>query len=187
MKRVNVIGTAGAGKSTLGATLAARLGWPLIELDELHWQPGWQAVPLEEFRTKTAAAVAEDHWVVCGNYSGKVRDIVWGRADTLIWLDYALPVVLYRLYRRTWRRVARQEELWGGNRESWRSQFFSRESLLLYAVRTHRRRRQQIAALLSQGEYPELHVLRFRRPGETQGWLEGLCSFATAGASRVQV
>jgi adenylate kinase family enzyme len=100
-----------------------------------------------------------------------VRDIVWRRADTIIWLDYPLRLTFSRLFRRTWQRIVTQEELWGGNRESWRTQFLSRDSLLWYALRTHRRRQRDNAALLAGGEYPHLVHHRLRRPQETEAWL----------------
>ena len=75
-----------------------------------------------------------------------MRDLVWRPADTLIWLDLPLPLVMWRLLRRTVRRVATQEELWGtGNRESLRNAFFSRNSILLWALKTHHRNRERFA------------------------------------------
>lgn len=174
-RRISIVGAAGAGKSTLGEDLAARLGCPLFELDHLYWRPGWQGTPRAEFREKVAAALAGERWIVCGNY-GSVRDLVWGRADTVLWLDYPLPLSFARLVRRTWRRVVTQEELWGGNRESWRGQLLSRESLLLYAVRTHRRRRRELATQLAQPAYAHLAVVRLRSPREARAFLEELAA-----------
>ena len=165
MQRISIVGSAGSGKSTLGATLAVRLPCPLVELDTLYWGPGWQAAPVDVFRAEVAAALASERWVVCGNY-GNVRDLVWGRADTIIWLDYPLPLIFTRLYRRTWQRIVTQEELWGGNRESWRAQFLSRESLFWYVLRTHRRRQREFAAMLADPKYAHLAVLHLRRPAE---------------------
>jgi adenylate kinase family enzyme len=158
----------------LGAALAARLQCPLIELDELFWRPGWQPAPREEFRAQVAQALAVDRWIVCGNYHGSARDIMWQRADTVVWLDYPLPLTFYRLFRRTWRRLITQEELWGGNRESWRGQFLSRDSLFLYTLRTHRSRALESQAAINSGRYPHLQIRRFRRPIEAQAWLESL-------------
>ena len=84
MQRINVVGASGAGKSTFGAALAERLQGALVELDELFWRPGWQQAPNDEFRAAVDAALAVDRWVVCGNYNRRVRDIVWGRADTVV-------------------------------------------------------------------------------------------------------
>lgn len=169
-KRIHIVGSAGAGKSTLASHLAAQLQCPLVELDELYWRPGWQAAPLEEFRAEVTASLAPDRWVACGNYR-IVRDITWGRADTLVWLDYPLPLIFLRLWRRTWARLVTQEELWGGNRESWRGQFWSRDSLFLYVLRTHNQRRREIESTLREPQYAHLEVLRWRQAREVKAWL----------------
>ncbi len=54
--------------------------------------------------------------MVDGNY-GAVRDLVWERADTVVWLDLPRPVVMRRVIFRTVRRAVTREELWNGNRE----------------------------------------------------------------------
>jgi adenylate kinase family enzyme len=172
MNCVAIVGTTGSGKSTLGERLAARIGGAFVDLDALNWGPGWTPAPVPLFRERTAAALSGERWAVAGNYR-EVRAIVWGRADSLVWLDYPLPFVLWRLLRRTARRVATQEELWGGNRERLRAQFASRDSLFLYAVKTHYRRRREYPADLAKPEYTHLRVLRFRRPGEVERWLDG--------------
>ena len=136
MRRVVVVGTTGSGKSWLAERLAARTGLRLIELDALFWGRDWQPAPLELFRHRVECEIRDDGWIVVGNY-GQVRDLVWREADTLIWLDLPLPLVMWRLLRRTLQRAATKEELWGtGNRESFRNAFLSRQSILLYALRT---------------------------------------------------
>src|SRR5579883_1503505 len=135
-RRVVVVGTTGAGKSTLALRLARRLRCPHIELDALHWGPDWTPVARDCFRAHTRRAVAGDAWVADGNYR-QVRDLVWGRADTIVWLDYPLRTVLPRLLRRTLRRCLSHEVLWHGNRERLRTQFLSRDSLFLWALQTH--------------------------------------------------
>jgi len=174
MQRIAVTGTTGSGKSTLAGELARRLGVPHVELDALHWDAGWAAAPLDLFRERAAAALPQDgRWVVDGNYT-PVRDISWGRADTLLWLDYPLPLVFWRLVRRTlWRGVARPE-LYNGNRESLWEQLCTGESLLLRLLRTHHRRRREYPMTLTRPEYAHLRVERFRRPREASAWVDGL-------------
>ena len=79
------------------------------------------------------AATAHHRWVADGNYRA-VRDLVWSRADTIIWLDYPLIVNLWRLTRRNIVRIATGAELYHGNRESFRTHFLSRDSLYLWAL-----------------------------------------------------
>lgn len=174
MERIAVTGSTGSGKSTFARELARRLGVPHVELDALHWDPGWTAAPRELFRERTAAALPPDgRWVVDGNYR-PVRDISWGRADTLLWLDYPLPLVFWRLARRTlWRGVARVE-LYNGNRESLREHLFTRQSLFLWLLKTHHRRRREYPSVLTEPEYAHLRVERFRWPSETRAWVDGL-------------
>ena len=170
-RRIVVVGTTGSGKTVLAQRLARHLGLPYVELDVLHWGPNWSQVPPEAFRARVAEAVAGEAWVVDGNYS-RVRDLVWSRADTVVWLDYSLPVILGRLFRRTLWRILCREELWSGNRERFREQFLSRESLFLWALRTYRRRRREYPALFGRPEYAHLTVVRLRSPRQARRWLE---------------
>lgn len=145
MRRVAVFGTTGSGKSWLAERLADRTGLRLVELDALFWGRDWQPAPVDLFRHRVERETADDSWIVVGNY-GQVRDLVWRPADTLVWLDLPLPVVMGRLLRRTVKRAVTAEELWGtGNRETLGNAFLSRNSILLYALKTHRRNRERFA------------------------------------------
>jgi adenylate kinase family enzyme len=169
-QRIAVIGTACSGKTTLAARLAHRLGVRHVELDALNWQPNWTQTPTDVFRACVADALSTDAWVVDGNYR-KVRDIVWTRADTIIWLDYPLPVILARLFKRTLRRVVTREELWNGNRETLRGALLSRDSLLLWALKTHRRRRRETPMWLTRPEYQHLTLIHLTSPRAADRWL----------------
>ena len=124
------------------------------------------------FRSRVAAVVAGDGWVVDGGYSD-VRDLVWARADTVVWLDYPLAVTLSRLLRRIAARVRDGTELWPGtgNRETVRNQIFTRDPLVWFAIRTHRGRRRRIAEMLARPENAHLQVHRFLRPSDAERWL----------------
>lgn len=170
MRRVVVGGSTGAGKTTFARELARRMRVPVIELDALHWGPQWTEAPLPVFRERVAAAVAADAWVVDGNYSVS-RDLTWGRADTLVWLDYSFPVIAWRLFRRTNRRIRSGEELWNGNRERFRGAYLSKESLYVWLLRSYWARRRNWPAALAGPQGRHLEVLRFRSPRAAAAWL----------------
>lgn len=177
MQRIVVVGTTGSGKTTVAREIAHRLGIPCIELDALYWEPDWTEAPLDAFRDRVTRAVNGVAWVVDGNY-GQVRDLVWNRADALVWLDYSLPVILWQLARRTLERVVTQEELWNGNRERLGTALFSRDSLFLWALQTHRRYREEYPLLLRRPEHANLTVARLGSPRAARAWLSGLIAVA---------
>lgn len=143
MRRVVVFGTTGSGKSWLAEKLAARHGLRVIELDKLYWGRDWQPAPLDLFRYRVENEIRDGDWIVVGIY-GQVRDLTWGPADTLIWLDLPFPLVFWRLFWRTVRRALTRENLWGtGNSESLVRTFFTRQSILWWAIRTHERNRRR--------------------------------------------
>lgn len=173
MQRIVVVGTTGTGKTILAQELSKRLGIPHVELDALYWEPHWIEPTVEVFREKVSRAVSGEAWVVDGNYS-KVRDLVWPRADTIVWLDLSLPVILRRLARRTLQRLLTQEELWSGNRERLRTALFSRNSLFIWALKTYRRRRRDFSALPSNPEFAHLRIVRLRSPRAVEVWLSNI-------------
>jgi adenylate kinase family enzyme len=173
--RIVVIGTTSSGKSTLAARLANRLHMDFIELDALHWEPNWQEAPLEVFRTRVEKATQAERWVVAGNYH-VVRDLVWPKAEAVIWLDYSLWRIFWQLTRRTFARWWSQELLWGTNREPlWAHlKFWSKESLYNWLFKTYWKRKREYPILLSMPEHQHLKLIRFKHPRVMEEWLEGI-------------
>ena len=170
MRRVNVKGTSGSGKTTFGRELAERLGVPYVELDALHHGPDWYQPTAQEFRASVVEAMAQlgDGWVIDGNYESKLGGLVLDAADEIVWLDPPLRVALRRLWRRTVTRIRDDVELWSGNRESWRGGFWGRESLFAWTLRSwvrHRRRWPRKFA-------GDPRFVRLRSAEEAGRWLE---------------
>jgi adenylate kinase family enzyme len=170
LARVVVIGSSCSGKSTTGARLAAKLGHPFVELDDLFWGPNWQPKPPEQFASLARQAAAKERWVMAGNYSA-VRGEVWPRATAVVWLNVSLPVALRRVVRRTAMRLVRREVLWHGNRESLSRTLFTRESIVWWVLSTHNLRRKQFSAVRSSDQYPHLRWYEFHRPSEVERFL----------------
>ncbi|MGZ4319843.1 MAG: adenylate kinase [Gaiellaceae bacterium] len=170
MKRVNVKGTSGSGKSTFAAELARRLALPYVELDALHHGPNWSEPTPEEFRARVREAMdaAPEGWVIDGNYEAKLGDTVIGPADTIVWLDLPLGLKLRRLWRRTSHRIREDVELWSGNKESWRSAVFGWESLFVWMLRGHFRHRRTWPRLYAD----DPRFVRLRSVEEARRWLD---------------
>lgn len=171
--RVVVVGSSCAGKTTLASRIAELRGCKHIELDALHWLPDWVERPVEEFRALTERAVADDFWVLDGNYS-RTRDLVWSRATAVVWLNYSFPRVFSRALWRTARRVAQREELYSGNRETLRLALFDRESILWWVISTHRRRRREYLKLFRENSFSQARFIELRRAREADELLESL-------------
>jgi adenylate kinase family enzyme len=179
IRRIAVVGPNGCGKTTLARSLSERIGVRYVELDLFRYDPGWTEVSDDLFWNRVAEQVGADQWVIDGNY-GAVRDIIWIRAEVLVWMDYALPVVVWRLLSRTVRRVLSGEEFANGNRERL-SRLFSRQSILLWTIRSHRPRRRLYEELLATPRYAHLRVVRFRSPSAAASWLSQFPVAANAG------
>jgi adenylate kinase family enzyme len=172
-RRVNVVGTSASGKTTFARALAERLNLPHIELDALHWEKDWTEASTEVMRQRVERAIAGPVWVVDGNYSA-VRDLVWDRAEAVIWLDFPLWTVLWRYATRTRRRIGTQEELWPGtgNREKLSMHLFQRDGLLWWILGTYRRRRREYPRRLAANKH--LAAVRLRSASEADQWLAAI-------------
>ena len=153
--------------------LAERLGFRCIELDALFWKPDWGQTPDDEFLPAVDDATRGDQWVLDGNYS-RTRAIVWPRADTVIWLDYSFPRVFWQLLRRTIRRSVTREVLWDGCCERFRKSVFSKDSILLWCLKTYWRRRRNYPRIFQRPEHKHVTVLRFSSPQEFDRWMSAL-------------
>jgi adenylate kinase family enzyme len=171
--RIVIVGTTSSGKSTLAKQLAQKLDLDFIELDALHWEPNWTEAPEEVFRSRVERAIQAEAWVVAGNYH-VVRDLVWPRAEAVVWLDYPFLLVFWRLLTRTFRRAITREVLWNGNIEPFWLHFklWSDESLFHWLFKTYWRRKREFPQLFAQPRNDHLQIVHLRTQKETDLWLE---------------
>ncbi len=181
VRRVSVVGNSGSGKTTLGRQLAAALGAPFVELDAVFHQPDWTELPTDQFRARVSEVCAGERWVVDGNYS-KVRDLVWDRADTVVWLDPPRWRTMRQLVWRTFRRGLTRAELWNGNREhlAWMFKTRPEESVVLWSFTHHHTVHDRYSAAMTDRAFAHLTFVHLRAPAEVRGFLAGV----PAGAHR---
>ena len=180
--RILVVGSSCAGKSTLAEHLSTALGAPYVELDALFWRPNWTEPADDAFAAQIRDATAGDRWVVAGNYRRHTMPITWPRADTVIWLDFGLPLVTWRVLRRSWRRWRKNELLWGTNYERFWPQLklWDKNSLITFNITTHRSRRARYAAAMDDPRWAHIEFIRLRNPQELRGFLDRIPAAATA-------
>ncbi|MHB8395274.1 MAG: P-loop NTPase family protein [Candidatus Dormibacteria bacterium] len=186
MRRISVVGNSGSGKSRLAAELALILNSEHTELDAIIHQSNWVDLELDEFRRRVNERLEASSWVIDGNYA-QVRDLVWRRADTVVWTDPSRRTVMTHLLRRTLARLITGRELWNGNRETWRDllSFDPNRSVVMWAWVEHRRYQ---AAYQAASRDPIWASLRFIRVHGTRDrvWLlsEARAAVRGGGADR---
>jgi adenylate kinase family enzyme len=166
MKRVLVIGSGGAGKSTFARRLGARLGLEVIHLDREHWRPGWVETPKDEWRRRVEELAARESWVMDGNYSGTL-DVRLAACDAVIFLDLPRALCVWRVLKRivTYRRGVRPD-MAEGCHEQFDFKFI--RWVWDYPTRT----RPKVLALLEQHSHDK-RIVRLRTRAEVEKFLEG--------------
>ncbi len=170
MKRVWITGASGSGKSTLARELSEIVGAVCVDLDELYWRANWQGAPEDEFLESVERALSGPSWVVAGNHT-RIQARFVPLADTVLWLDYSLPVVVWRQVRRTLRRMRTQEPCCNGNFETF-VRTFSRDSVQLWLLRTFNRRRRGGWNFKRRARLSGTRFVHFRHPAQCEKWLE---------------
>jgi adenylate kinase family enzyme len=170
--RINVIGTTGSGKTTFAKKLAETLSIPFIELDALFWEPNWQMPEDGELFNRLESALEGSHWVLDGNYT-RTLPIKWERVNTVIWLDFSFLRTFYQSISRAISRLFSKQELWPGtgNRETL-IKLFSKESIVLWMVRTHGRNRKKITGFMNSPEYTQINFIQIRSPKHASDFLD---------------
>lgn len=163
-------GVTGSGKSTAAQRIAGRTGLPLVQVDELTWEPGWRPVQEAEQRQRLAAIVAADQWVLDTAY-GVWLDLVLPRVDLVVGLDYSRWFSLQRLLRRSIMRAIDKQPVCNGNTESFRA-LVSKESIVGWHFRSFSRKRARMRAWAADPS--GLTVLLFPRPADLETWIDGL-------------
>ena len=163
VRRIAVLGCSGSGKSTLAAALAARLGLPCMATDAVFWTGDWRPTPAAEVRAWLAAATTAERWVTDGNFDGD-RDLLWARADLIVWLDLPLAAVLGRALRRNLGWWLSGSRVWGGQRMTLGRAFGG----VQHVLRSHEQKRRTYPDWLAE---LDARTVRIARPAPTDEWV----------------
>jgi hypothetical protein len=162
--RIHIVGTSGAGKTTLAAQLAQQLGIKQVILDDYRFGPNWVERPKEQFMPEMQAALQPDaDWVSCGNYR-LLQDYMATHADYIIWLDYPFWLICWRVLQRSLRRIIDKQPICNNNIETWR-RFFSKKSIVLWVFQSHGRNKQRYKELALQPQLKHKFI-RISFPGK---------------------
>lgn len=168
VQRVLVAGSSGAGKTTMAAALAARLGLPHTELDSLYHGPGW--VPRPEFEADVEAMLASGRWVTEYQYR-PVKDRLLAQADAVVWLDHPFPLVVARLLGRSVVRAVTGRAYWNGNRETFAMWLRGSHPLRIVLSREFWAKRRRTEAECAQAAARGAVVVRLRGARAASRWL----------------
>jgi adenylate kinase family enzyme len=174
MRRVSVVGNAGAGKTRFAQRLAAEIGAPWVELDAIHHLADWEPIDPATFYAVVDKIASTETWVIDGNYrSVVIEGPVWQRADTIVWLDPPRRTVMRQVTTRSLRRVVRHEQLWNGNRESMRNllAWDPHLSVVRWAWTQHGKYRDRFESAMASTDLERLEFVRLRSRREAEAFL----------------
>ena len=168
--RINVVGTSGSGKSTFSKRVAEKLKAPYIQLDELYWKPHWQQSSDEEFFAKLEKALLPDRWILDGNYK-RATAIKWQQTQIVVFLDLPFHIVLYRIIKRSLLRGIKKQELWHGNTETLCKHLFTRDSMILWTIKTFHTNRRLCAKLFEDSKYSHIKFVKLRSKRNVENFI----------------
>lgn len=102
MKKVLIIGSGGAGKSTFARRLHEATNLPLFHLDKLYWKPNWVETPKAEIYEITERLMAGDEWIMDGNFNSTMEKRI-AASDTVFFLDMPRSLCVYQIFKRVFK------------------------------------------------------------------------------------
>jgi len=156
-KRWLIVGCGGAGKSTMALEMAQALDLPVIHLDQHFWNPGWVETSKAAWAEKVAALIAQDEWIMDGNYGGTLT-LRLTRADVVVLLDLPVWQCVWGIFRRGLFERGRRPDLADGCEEQLPDRDF-----LWYVLTYKWRPRGRLLAKVAAAPHVSFIRLRSRR------------------------
>jgi adenylate kinase family enzyme len=174
MKKIIIVGTAGAGKTTLAKKMSRMLNINHIELDSIYHQKNWQPIGRDDFLKIIDQQTRAEAWIFCGNYFSRLGLDFWKKADAVIWLDYPFSIVFKRVVLRTLKRGTTRQLLWNGNRESLRKNFLSKDSVIRHTMLTWRKQKERYGPLFVNQKMGNTTMIRLTNDKQVKQFLADL-------------
>lgn len=172
-KKLIITGTTCTGKTTLGKKVSDRLSLSQVDLDAYHFLPNWEEKDKPIFIQDVLNAIDDQKgWVVSGSYQTILKNTVWKRTETIVWLDYPLHVILRRYFIRTFRRVVYKEKCCGENYETV-SRTFSKNSLFLWIFKSYWKKKQRMNKWMNE-DFSDKEWIILRHPRNATKFLAQL-------------
>ena len=169
-KRTIIFGSTGIGKSTLVKRIADEFSIPVIDIDTLRREAGKSESPEPVFSDLVTESVKGDTWIIDGSYTS-VQDIIWARAEAIVWLDFSFGIFLSRLIKRSLYRIfirkKSEKPVKARNQPAG-----ERAGNYLRAIMTGKQRRQRYFATLYNPKHRHLHIIRLTSPEDATLWLD---------------
>ncbi len=165
MQRILIVGTSGSGKSTLAKKLSELLDLPYVKTDAFYWKEGWQQASTASVIEQVTNVLKQDTWVMDGNFEDQ-RQLVWARADTIIWLDLPKQLTLFRVLRRNLYWVLTRKKVWSGNQMTWARAW----SGFRHAMRSYDHKKQNYPSYFV--EFKHVKIIRFESKEEVAKWVK---------------
>lgn len=165
MKKIIILGSPGAGKSTFSFALAEKTGLPVYHLDQMFWRAGWVSVTKEDFDAELAETLAKEEWIIDGNYSRTIP-MRLEKCDTVFYLDYPRLVCFFGVVRRVLGSLGKtRPDMAEGCPERFDLEF------LKFVWNFRKKKRANILTFL-EGANAEIHIFRSRK--EAKRYLDGM-------------
>ncbi|MBC7466916.1 MAG: adenylate kinase [Bdellovibrio sp.] len=174
LKKINVIGTTGAGKSTLSKKLAVLLGQPFIEIDQIFWGPNWKKPTNRDFYDNLKSFLDNNPtFVLDGNYT-KATALKWAYTETVIWVNLPFAQTLWQLIGRTLKRLLLQKELWPntGNRESIYGHLFTNDSIFYWLFKTFKGNQIKFKSDMVLKQWAHIQFIELTSNAQVQQFLQ---------------
>ncbi|MEW6644265.1 MAG: DNA topology modulation protein [Pseudomonadota bacterium] len=168
MRRALVLGSSGSGKSTFARQLSQATGLPMISIDALYWQPGWQPSEPAAFEQRMIDAAERPMWIMDGNFLNHGAGVLRrAQADTIFWFDLPRWVCMSGI-------VSRVIRSYGQVRPEMAADCPERIDLEFFRyVWTYRSRQRPKLLAFFEGLRPDQTFVRFASRGEANRYLAG--------------